>query len=129
MVVEEARTMHPVSRALKDFGGSLSVEEAMKGILAGLDAAGRSLKALTHQLPGVYPTTVNFLKVFAEVDRKQVGDPRKAARVMIDVAESGDPPLRLPLGENCITRIESELEKVKADISPWREAGWNTAFE
>ncbi len=38
MVVEEARTMHPVSRALKDFGGSLSVEEAMKGILAGLDA-------------------------------------------------------------------------------------------
>lgn len=38
MVVEEARTMHPVSRALKDFGGSLSLEEAMKGILAGLDA-------------------------------------------------------------------------------------------
>lgn len=38
MVVEEARTMHPVSRTLKDLGGSLSIEEAMKGILAGLDA-------------------------------------------------------------------------------------------
>lgn len=38
MVVEEAKTMHPVSRTLKDLGGSLSLEEAMKGILAGLDA-------------------------------------------------------------------------------------------
>lgn len=37
MVVEEAKTMHPVSRTLKDLGGTLSVEEAIKGILAGLD--------------------------------------------------------------------------------------------
>ncbi len=38
MVVEEAKTMHPVSRTLKDLGGTLSVEEAMKGIIDGLDA-------------------------------------------------------------------------------------------
>jgi NAD(P)-dependent dehydrogenase (short-subunit alcohol dehydrogenase family) len=38
MVVEEAKTMHPVSRTLKDLGGTLSVEQAMAGILAGLDA-------------------------------------------------------------------------------------------
>lgn len=38
MVVEEAKTMHPVSRTLKDLGGTLSVEEAMAGIIAGLDA-------------------------------------------------------------------------------------------
>ena len=30
--------MHPVSRRLKDIGGSLSVQEAMRGIFAGLDA-------------------------------------------------------------------------------------------
>ncbi len=47
MVVEEARTMHPVSRTLKDLGGTLSVEEAIAGILAGLDA-GR-----TVIIPGV----------------------------------------------------------------------------
>lgn len=123
--------------ALEAVSESLSQELAEHGIKVTIvepgpfrtDFAGRSLKAPTNQLPEVYPTTVNFLRVFAEVDRKQVGDPRKAARVMIDVAESGDPPLRLPLGENCITRIESELDKVKADITPWREAGWNTAFE
>lgn len=42
MVVEESKTMHPVSRRLKDFGGTLSVEEALRGIIAGLDA-GRSV--------------------------------------------------------------------------------------
>lgn len=123
--------------ALEAISESLSQELAEHGIKVTIvepgpfrtDFAGRSLKAPANQMPDVYPATVNFLRVFAEVDRKQVGDPRKAARVMIDVAESGDPPLRLPLGENCITRIESELDKVKADITPWREAGWNTAFE
>lgn len=38
MVVEESKHMHPVSRTLKDMGGTLSVDEAMAGILAGLDA-------------------------------------------------------------------------------------------
>jgi NAD(P)-dependent dehydrogenase (short-subunit alcohol dehydrogenase family) len=38
MVVEESKNMHPVSRTLKDLGGTLSVNEAMAGILAGLDA-------------------------------------------------------------------------------------------
>lgn len=93
------------------------------------DFAGRSLRGPEGLLPDVYPNTVKFLNYFAEVDRKQVGDPRKAARVLIDVVESDDPPMRLPLGENCITRIEAELEKVKTDIARWREAGWNTAFD
>jgi NAD(P)-dependent dehydrogenase (short-subunit alcohol dehydrogenase family) len=38
MVVEEAKTMHPVSRRLKDLAGTLSVDQAIAGILAGLDA-------------------------------------------------------------------------------------------
>jgi NAD(P)-dependent dehydrogenase (short-subunit alcohol dehydrogenase family) len=38
MVVDEMKTMHPVSRKLKDVGGTLSVAQAMTGILAGLDA-------------------------------------------------------------------------------------------
>lgn len=38
MVVEESKSMHPVSRTLKDLAGSLSLEQAITGILAGLDA-------------------------------------------------------------------------------------------
>ena len=42
MVVEEMKTMHPASRRLKDVGGTLSVEQAVRAILVGLDA-GRGL--------------------------------------------------------------------------------------
>jgi len=38
MVVEEMKNMHPASRKLKDIGGSLSLDQALRGILAGLDA-------------------------------------------------------------------------------------------
>ncbi len=123
--------------ALEALSEALAQEAADHGIRVTIvepgpfrtDFAGRSLRAPEGQMPEVYPGTQRFLDYFAEVDRKQVGDPRKAAQVMIDVVESAEPPLRLPLGELCITRIESELEKVRADIAPWREAGLATAFE
>lgn len=123
--------------ALEALSEALAQEAADHGIRVTIvepgpfrtDFAGRSLRAPEGQMPEVYPGTQRFLDYFAEVDRKQVGDPRKAAQVMIDVVESAEPPLRLPLGELCITRIESELEKVRADIAPWREAGIATAFE
>ena len=38
MVVDEQKNMHPVSRKLKSIGGSLSVEQAISGIIKGLDA-------------------------------------------------------------------------------------------
>lgn len=38
MVDEEMKNMHPASRRLKDLGGSLSLDTAIRGILAGLDA-------------------------------------------------------------------------------------------
>ena len=37
-IVTCAKTMHPVSRRLKDLAGTLSVDQAIAGILAGLDA-------------------------------------------------------------------------------------------
>ena len=42
MVLAEQKNMHPASRELKGFGGSLTLEAALAGILAGLDA-GREL--------------------------------------------------------------------------------------
>jgi NAD(P)-dependent dehydrogenase (short-subunit alcohol dehydrogenase family) len=38
MVVEEMQNMHPASRRLKDIGGRLTLDKAIKAILAGLDA-------------------------------------------------------------------------------------------
>ena len=48
---------------------------------------------------------------------------------MIQVVESENPPLRLPLGADAVDGIEQKLEAVKADIDAWRKVAINTAYE
>ena len=88
-----------------------------------------ALDVAKNLMPDIYPTTDNFVGWLKENDGKQPGDPQKAALAIIKVAESNDAPLRLPLGEDSITTIEAELEKVREDISTWRQVGVDTAFE
>jgi NAD(P)-dependent dehydrogenase (short-subunit alcohol dehydrogenase family) len=76
-----------------------------------------------------YPSTEQFLSWLKENDGRQPGDPRKAARAMIQVVESANPPLRLPLGEDALTAIEGKLANVKEEIARWREIGAATAYE
>jgi NAD(P)-dependent dehydrogenase (short-subunit alcohol dehydrogenase family) len=111
---------------LADFGVKVTIVEPgafrTKFNAGGLDVA-------KNPLPDSYPTTQQFLDWLKEYDGKQPGDPRKAAQAIIKVAESDNPPLRLPLGEDSIGAIEAELEKVREDIKPWRQLGIETAFE
>lgn len=122
--------------ALEAFSEAVAHEAAHLGIKVTIvepgafrtDFNGRSLTVGENRLGEVYPTTDNFLGWLRENDGKQPGDPRKAAQAIIKVVEAENPPLRLPLGEDAVTAIEAELEKVKNDIAPWRETGVNTAF-
>ncbi|MBC7798312.1 MAG: SDR family NAD(P)-dependent oxidoreductase [Pyrinomonadaceae bacterium] len=93
------------------------------------DFSGRSLHTPDQPLDKEYPSTAAFIGWLKENESKMPGDPRKAAQAVIEIVESKNPPLRLPLGEDSITTIENELEKVRQDIAPWRELGVNTAFE
>ncbi|HYJ90562.1 MAG TPA: SDR family NAD(P)-dependent oxidoreductase, partial [Pyrinomonadaceae bacterium] len=88
-----------------------------------------ALDVARNLMPDVYPSTAQFQTWLKENDGKQPGDPRKAAQAIITVAESKNPPLRLPLGEDSITTIEAELENVRKDIEPWRQLGIKTAFD
>jgi NAD(P)-dependent dehydrogenase (short-subunit alcohol dehydrogenase family) len=90
---------------------------------------GGALDIAENRLPELYPSTEQFAGWLRENDGKQPGDPRKLAQAVIKVVESENPPLRLPLGEDAITAVEAKLESVKKDITPWREAGMDTAFE
>jgi NAD(P)-dependent dehydrogenase (short-subunit alcohol dehydrogenase family) len=88
-----------------------------------------ALDVAENLMPEIYPTTQQFLGWLKENDGTQPGDPRKAAKAIIRVAESENPPLRLLLGEDAITAVEAELEKVREDIATWRTVGVETAFE
>ncbi len=123
--------------ALEAFSEALSKEVEAHGIKVTIvepgafrtDFNGRSLAVAENRMAELYPSTDFFLGWLQENDGKQPGDPRKAAQAMIKVVESENPPLRLPLGEDAIVAIETELENVKTDITPWRQVGVNTAFE
>jgi len=61
---------------------------------------------------------------------KQPGDPKKGARVIVQVIDSAEPPLRLPLGEDAYQKYKQKLEsELKAlNEAPWLHAARNTAF-
>lgn len=59
---------------------------------------------------------------------KQLGDPHKAALVMIQVVESSDPPLRLMLGADAYGLWDRKRAETDAEMAKWREVGEDTAF-
>jgi hypothetical protein len=60
---------------------------------------------------------------------RQPGDPVKAADAIIAIANTDNPPLRLPLGKDAITAIREKLQWVEKEISEWEELSQNTAYD
>ena len=67
-------------------------------------------------------------EAFADLDGNQPGDPDRAARAILQAVESGDPPLRLPLGQVALDGITDKLEAQLAELESWRELGESTDF-
>lgn len=62
------------------------------------------------------------------VDGKQEGDPHKAAQAIIQIANSENPPLRLPLGKIALTTISSKLAHVQRDLDGWSEVAVSAVY-
>ena len=62
-------------------------------------------------------------------DGKQPGDPRKAAKAMIQIVETENPPLRLMLGADAYGLWEQKRAAEREEFEAWRETGINTAFD
>ncbi|AZQ43495.1 oxidoreductase [Nonlabens ponticola] len=55
------------------------------------------------------------------VDGKQEGDPNKAALAIINLVNSDNPSLRLPLGKTALVTIQMKIDSVQADLDAHRE--------
>ncbi len=62
------------------------------------------------------------------VHNKQEGDPDKAAIAIIDVVNSENPTLRLPLGKTALITIGMKLDSVKSDLEQNRMVAKNAIF-
>ncbi|MGK4584535.1 oxidoreductase [Kitasatospora sp. HPMI-4] len=63
---------------------------------------------------------------FADVSGHQLGDPAKAGRAVVALTRAQHPPLRLPLGQDSLERIEAKLAQVAQEIAAWRELASST---
>jgi short-subunit dehydrogenase len=62
------------------------------------------------------------------INGKQEGDPEKAAAAIIDLVNSENPSLRLPLGKMAIASITSKLVSVRSDLERNKSIAENAVF-
>ena len=58
----------------------------------------------------------------------QPGDPKRAAKAMIQVVETENPPLRLLLGKAAVKGAFEKLEELKEDFTTWKEVSEGADF-
>lgn len=90
--------------------------------------AGSALTKAANEIPAYVSLTGGMSEYFTTQDGRQMGDPEKGVRVIIDAVESETPPVRLLLGEDAYEMWDAVVESRDRDFAPWRELGMSTSF-
>ena len=80
---------------------------------------GHNYRRIDNKIEDYAETAGKTLEFFDNFAGKQPGDPLKAVKAMIDVAEHPSPPLRLLLGSDAYDRAIANLESVRDDFTQW----------
>jgi NAD(P)-dependent dehydrogenase (short-subunit alcohol dehydrogenase family) len=88
-----------------------------------------SLKAPAARISDYTPSVEKLLEVAAQRDGQQPGDPRKLAQALIQIANTAEPPLRLPLGLDTLARIAEKRAFVEKETAQWRALSASTDFD
>ncbi|MGM9508485.1 oxidoreductase [Larkinella sp. GY13] len=122
--------------ALEGFSEALAQEIAPLGIKLTLvepgpfrtNFAGSSFQQADRFIEDYQATAGAFRERIKLVDGKQEGDPRKAAKAIIDLANLDQPPLRLPLGKIAIVSLTAKLNSVQEDLDNFKEIAESVTF-
>lgn len=85
------------------------------------DWAGRSAKDTAIQIEDYAGTARKNMGDIRGYSGNQPGDPIKAAKAMVLVTESENPPLRLLLGAAALKGARAKLDELKHDFDNWAE--------
>ncbi len=122
--------------ALEGFSEALALESGHLGIRVVIAEpgpfrtgfAGDALRRAERRIED-YATTVGTMEQrMASLHGSQPGDPIKAARLLVEVAELDEPPLRLPLGRYAHERLAQKLAWLERDAKALRERSLPTEF-
>ena len=92
------------------------------------DFAGRSLQQSQTPIDDYAMTAGKIRDENSSVDGNQAGDPAKAARAIMTLAEQEKPPLRLPLGQVAVEIAEKDLNRQLDYLREWEHLGRHTDF-
>ena len=122
--------------AVDGFSEALSKETAALGIKVTIvapsgfrtDWAGRSAKDSTIKIEDYATSAGKNQDDIRGYSGNQPGDPVRAAKAMIAVTESANPPLRLLLGAAALKGARAKLEELKNDFDTWAETSEGADF-
>ena len=83
----------------------------------------------TQRIEAYLPVTGPIEQYLETSAGKEIGDPAKAAQVIIAAAQSDAPPTRLMLGADAYALWDQTIARRTEDINSWRKRGLNTAFD
>ncbi|HEY4195480.1 MAG TPA: SDR family NAD(P)-dependent oxidoreductase [Mucilaginibacter sp.] len=89
------------------------------------DWAGTSM-TFAPKVEGYENTVDKRAAFFASADFKAVGDPDKAAKVMVELADHPNPPVHLVLGSEAIAFLKNADENRTAEMEEWMDVSLST---
>lgn len=91
--------------------------------------AGEGLGLAKREIKDYHETAGTFRVKLKSIHNRQEGDPEKAAKAIINLVNSENPSLRLPLGKTALVTIGMKIDSVKADLEKNREIAEKAVFE
>ncbi|KQY09730.1 short-chain dehydrogenase [Mycobacterium sp. Root135] len=86
--------------------------------------------AFTHDVIEDYASTAGAARIWAnDSNYGQQGDPLKAAKIIVDLADRQDLPERIQLGANAFEEVAAKLARTAHDQETWRTVSLSADFD
>ena len=92
------------------------------------DFIGRSMARASGSVEAYAGTSGRFAKLLEGMNGKQVGDPSKAAEVIVTMVKEGKAPMRLPLGKYAVKKIKDRAAASVREVEAWETVVAATDF-
>lgn len=90
--------------------------------------ADRSLLEANDRIADYDETAGAMRDAVPSYNHQQPGDPAKLARAMVELVDTPDPPLRLPLGPDTLGRMAEKNALVEKETAAWRTLAGSTDY-
>ncbi len=122
--------------AVDGYSESLAKEVAPTGIKVTViapsgfrtDWAGRSADDAPATIMDYKETAIKNMENIRKMSGNQPGDPERAAKAMIQVVESANPPMRLLLGKAAVKGLGEKIQELTHDLETWKEVSEGADF-